>query len=130
MKGPGARRARMRADGGDASASGTKRGRPSRPAACIASCLAGPDPGALYIRSIAAATVSSVAATAGHRRLDGYVPPILLRHLVDSAGDRVRSLDASVVFADISGFTRLSERLARTGREGAEELSETIGGCL
>ena len=40
------------------------------------------------------------------------------------------SVDATVVFADISGFTALSERLARLGREGAEELTETIGGSL
>jgi hypothetical protein len=43
-----------------------------------------------------AAAAGSVAATAGHRRLDAHVPPILLRHLVDSPGERVRTLDASV----------------------------------
>src|SRR5215211_1543793 len=64
------------------------------------------------------------------RRLDPYVPRILLRHLVETPEARVRTLDATVVLADISGFTRLSERLARSGREGAEELSEAIGGCF
>jgi class 3 adenylate cyclase/tetratricopeptide (TPR) repeat protein len=32
-----------------------------------------------------------------------------------------------MVFVDVSGFTRLSERLARQGRMGAEELTEVIG---
>jgi len=35
-----------------------------------------------------------------------------------------------VVFVDISGFTKLSERLASHGKVGAEELSETIGACF
>lgn len=35
-------------------------------------------------------------------------------------------LDGSLVFVDISGFTALSERLARRGRVGAEELTETL----
>jgi class 3 adenylate cyclase/tetratricopeptide (TPR) repeat protein len=64
------------------------------------------------------------------RRLDPYVPRVLLRHLAEAPAERVRTVDASVVFADISGFTALSERLARRGREGAEELAEAIGGTL
>ena len=64
------------------------------------------------------------------RRLDPYVPRVLLRHLAQTPDARVMSIDATVVFADISGFTALSERLARQGREGAEELTETIGGSL
>ena len=31
------------------------------------------------------------------------------------------------MFVDISGFTKLSERLARRGREGAEQITEAIG---
>jgi class 3 adenylate cyclase/tetratricopeptide (TPR) repeat protein len=54
----------------------------------------------------------------------------MLRHLVETPSARVRAIDATVVFADISGFTRLSERLARRGREGAEELVETIASCF
>jgi class 3 adenylate cyclase/tetratricopeptide (TPR) repeat protein len=64
------------------------------------------------------------------RRLDAYVPRVLLRHLVEMPDARARTLDATVVLADISGFTRLSERLARSGREGAEELLEAIGRCF
>jgi class 3 adenylate cyclase/tetratricopeptide (TPR) repeat protein len=68
--------------------------------------------------------------TESERRLDAYVPRVLMRHLSESPGTTARSVDATVVFADISGFTALSERLARQGRRGAEELSDTIGGSL
>ena len=35
-----------------------------------------------------------------------------------------------MVFADVSGFTRLSERLARRGEEGAEQLVDAINACF
>jgi class 3 adenylate cyclase/tetratricopeptide (TPR) repeat protein len=35
-----------------------------------------------------------------------------------------------MVFADVSGFTRLSERLARVGKEGAEHLADAINSCF
>ncbi len=41
----------------------------------------------------------------------------------------VQTIEGTMVFADVSGFTRLSERLARTGREGAERLVDTITSC-
>jgi class 3 adenylate cyclase/tetratricopeptide (TPR) repeat protein len=41
-----------------------------------------------------------------------------------------RVLDGSFVFADISGFTALSERLAKQGTFGAEELTEVLGRCF
>ena len=34
------------------------------------------------------------------------------------------------MFADVSGFTKLSERLARKGREGSEQITEVIGSCF
>jgi predicted ATPase/class 3 adenylate cyclase len=37
-----------------------------------------------------------------------------------------RVIDGSLVLFDITGFTRLTERLARRGREGAEELSDIL----
>ena len=36
-------------------------------------------------------------------------------------------MSGTVVFADISGFTRLSERLAVRGRAGAEEVVGLVG---
>ena len=73
---------------------------------------------------------ASKHASSPERRLDPYVPRVLLRQLAEEPGARLRTVDASIVFADISGFTALSERLARQGREGAETLAETIGGSL
>src|SRR5689334_15589082 len=35
-----------------------------------------------------------------------------------------------MLFADVSGFTRLYERLARHGKEGAEELVDVINSCF
>jgi class 3 adenylate cyclase/tetratricopeptide (TPR) repeat protein len=43
-----------------------------------------------------------------------------------SAGKLWRELDASLCFVDISGFTALSERLARRGRVGTEQLTEVL----
>src|SRR5262245_22665683 len=62
--------------------------------------------------------------------LDPYVPRALRPHLVETPGARVQVVEGTLLFADISGFTRLSERLARRGREGAEELIETIERCF
>ncbi len=35
-----------------------------------------------------------------------------------------------MVFADLSGFTAMSERLSRHGRVGAEEVTDAIGACF
>ena len=59
--------------------------------------------------------------------LQPYVPRILLQHLADTPDALVREVDGTVVFVDISGFTKLSERLARRGKEGAEQITEIIG---
>ena len=62
--------------------------------------------------------------------LDPYVPRVLLQRLVADPAALVRTLEGTVVFVDISGFTRLSERLARFGKEGAEHLTDTINSCF
>jgi len=60
-----------------------------------------------------------------------YVPRALLRHLTTEPERRVRAIDGTCVLVDVSGFTKLSERLARRGgREGAERLAEAIGSCF
>jgi class 3 adenylate cyclase/tetratricopeptide (TPR) repeat protein len=43
---------------------------------------------------------------------------------------RHRQVEGSLVSADISGFTALSERLAGYGREGAEELTALLNQCF
>lgn len=58
-----------------------------------------------------------------------YVPPLLLETLGETAegvDTRIDPLDGTLVFADISGFTALSERLAEMGKEGAERLTNII----
>jgi class 3 adenylate cyclase len=63
-------------------------------------------------------------------RATPYVARILQQHLVDDPGGRFWTADGTAVFVDISGFTKLSERLARKGREGAEQITEAIGGSF
>ena len=61
------------------------------------------------------------------RNLAPYVPRLLLEWRSPSQGPHHRTEDASMAFVDISGFTAMSERLARLGKEGAEEVTEVIG---
>ncbi len=37
--------------------------------------------------------------------------------------DYLDKVDATILFVDVSGFTPMSEALAKIGKEGAEELS-------
>ena len=64
-----------------------------------------------------------------------YVPRLTLDwaradELVRRAGPAWRALDGTMVFADISGFTKMSERLARHGKVGAEEVTDAINTCF
>jgi len=55
-----------------------------------------------------------------------YVPRLLAEWLAADPGAAHRELDGTLALADISGFTRLTERLARAGKVGAEEISEVL----
>jgi class 3 adenylate cyclase/tetratricopeptide (TPR) repeat protein len=46
------------------------------------------------------------------------------------AANRHIAVDGTLLSADLSGFTRLSERLATLGREGAEELTVLLNGVF
>ena len=70
-----------------------------------------------------AAPVSPPAAA----RANLYVARMLQQHLVDDPAAKSWAGDGSAVLIDISGFTKLSEALARKGREGAEQITELIG---
>ncbi|HLF99701.1 MAG TPA: adenylate/guanylate cyclase domain-containing protein [Acidimicrobiia bacterium] len=60
-----------------------------------------------------------------------YVPRVALEWSTDDATESShRIVDGSLVFIDVSGFTALSERLARQGRVGAEELTTTLSACF
>ena len=59
-----------------------------------------------------------------------YVPRLLIRQLAEAPNEPSWAQEGSMVFVDISGFTALSERLAKIGKEGAEELTDAIGSCF
>ena len=61
--------------------------------------------------------------------LTPYLPRIAIEW-VGRADERRRTLDASLAFVDVTGFTALSERLAAQGRAGAEEVTELLGECF
>ena len=58
--------------------------------------------------------------------LEPYVPRVLSEWDIEAPGSMWQQIDGSLCFVDISGFTRLSEALARRGRIGAEELTEVL----
>ena len=55
-----------------------------------------------------------------------HVPPIALAWDDEAPGELWRVVDGTLVFADVSGFTALTEKLSRRGRIGAEEIVETL----
>ena len=62
--------------------------------------------------------------------LASYVPALITRQLADDptpiAGPESQHFPAAVLFADISGFTALTEKLAQRGLSGAEELTQIL----
>jgi class 3 adenylate cyclase/tetratricopeptide (TPR) repeat protein len=55
-----------------------------------------------------------------------FVPRIAVDWLRDAPSERSRTYEGTLVFADISGFTDLTEALAKRGREGAEEIAGVV----
>ncbi|MFN2609737.1 MAG: adenylate/guanylate cyclase domain-containing protein [Actinomycetota bacterium] len=55
-----------------------------------------------------------------------YVPRMLATWPQDLDSPSFQQIEGSMIFADISGFTALSEKLAKQGRMGAEELVSVI----
>lgn len=55
-----------------------------------------------------------------------YLPRLVVEWLDSSAGETYRTVDGTGMFADISGFTDLTERLARKGKVGAEEMGDVL----
>ena len=58
--------------------------------------------------------------------LGPYLPRLLTTWLAEAPGTTLRAVDGTMVFVDISGFTKMSERLARNGKVGAEEVTDVI----
>jgi class 3 adenylate cyclase/tetratricopeptide (TPR) repeat protein len=75
-------------------------------------------------------TPAANAAAASPERLQPYVPRALQQHLIDDPSGRSWTAEGSAAFVDVSGFTQLSEQLARKGREGAEQITDAIGGSF
>ncbi len=65
-----------------------------------------------------------------HNLLAPYLPRLVIDWLEESPELRYRVVEGTVAFVDISGFTKLSEGLAKHGKIGAEELAATIGECF
>lgn len=62
--------------------------------------------------------------------LQPYLPQIVRSWNTDAPGQIYRNIEGSMVLVDISGFTQMSERLARHGKVGAEEVTEVIDSTL
>jgi class 3 adenylate cyclase/tetratricopeptide (TPR) repeat protein len=71
--------------------------------------------------------VEALAARQSAEILRPYVPRLLIRWLVEQPHLPFRTIEGSMVFVDISGFTKMSERLARHGKVGAEEVTDVLG---
>jgi class 3 adenylate cyclase/tetratricopeptide (TPR) repeat protein len=56
-----------------------------------------------------------------------YMPRLVVEWVDTTPDLRHRVVEGTLVFVDISGFTKLSEQLAKHGKIGAEELAATIG---
>jgi class 3 adenylate cyclase/tetratricopeptide (TPR) repeat protein len=69
-------------------------------------------------------------ASKGTAVLRPYVPRMLIQWISERPEQKCREIEGSVAFVDISGFTKLSERLSQKGKVGAEELTDVIGACF
>ncbi len=75
---------------------------------------------------VMALTTNLDERTDANRRLTPYVPRLVIDWLRSSPHTVARTVDGTLVFADISGFTRLSEALARRGKVGAELMRDAL----
>ena len=62
----------------------------------------------------------------GSAVLDPYVPNLATTWLREQPSALWREVHGSLAFVDISGFTQLTERLAREGKVGAERMSDIL----
>lgn len=62
--------------------------------------------------------------------LKPYVPRLMIEWLRTSPDASYRTIDGTLAFVDISGFTALTERLAGRGKIGAELLRDTLDGVF
>src|SRR5271154_5629542 len=72
---------------------------------------------------------TAVPTDVGHP-LAPYFPRLAIEWIRSTPELTHQELEGTIAFVDISGFTKLSERLARLGKSGAEELTATIDTCF
>jgi class 3 adenylate cyclase/tetratricopeptide (TPR) repeat protein len=59
-----------------------------------------------------------------------YFPRLVIDWFTTTPDELHQEQVGTIAFVDISGFTKLSEGLAKHGKVGAEELTATIGNCF
>jgi class 3 adenylate cyclase/tetratricopeptide (TPR) repeat protein len=64
------------------------------------------------------------------QRLKPYVPRLVIDWLRHTPDTSFREVEGTLVFVDISGFTSMTERLARKGKVGAEEMNDLLDLCF
>ncbi|TMK97434.1 MAG: hypothetical protein E6G40_08340 [Actinobacteria bacterium] len=62
--------------------------------------------------------------------LSPYVPRLLVDWLRTYPDRAWRQVEGTLAFVDISGFTKMTERLARKGKVGAEEMNDLLNACF
>jgi hypothetical protein len=58
-----------------------------------------------------------------------FVPRLVVEWLRETPDASYREIDGTLAFVDISGFTKMTERLARHGKVGAEEMNDLLDDC-
>jgi class 3 adenylate cyclase/tetratricopeptide (TPR) repeat protein len=58
--------------------------------------------------------------------LRAFVPRLAVDWLREAPDERSRAFPGTMVFADVSGFTELTERLSRRGKSGSEEITAVL----
>ncbi len=74
-------------------------------------------------------TLNNISTIELARKLGAYVPVTLVRQVLTDGlpvPGETHSLNAATLFADMSGFTAMSEELASDGPRGAEELNRVL----
>ncbi|HKZ75509.1 MAG TPA: adenylate/guanylate cyclase domain-containing protein, partial [Actinomycetota bacterium] len=69
-------------------------------------------------------------ATVRSEVLKPFIPRLVVDWLRDTPDASHRVVDGSLAFVDISGFTAMTERLARKGKVGAEEVNDILDACF
>ncbi|MEN3044697.1 MAG: hypothetical protein ABDH37_05745 [Candidatus Hydrothermales bacterium] len=56
--------------------------------------------------------------------ISSFVPKKLIKF--KTSGYKIEVFKAALLFADISGFTKITEKLSKLGKEGTEEVNKFI----